>query len=204
MDGIEAERRGETEGDAAVVWDREPHPWRRYAARSIDLGLFGFVGTMAVAILLIILDERLLPWLSGGLPLVSFFVLSPLAWLTSVPPVAFCHARWGATPGKLLCGLRVLDGGGGRPGFSKAVAREGRLLLWGAGFGLPLIGLGCAMRSYTELEGEGEARWDRDSGCVSLARPAVGWQRAGLVAAAAIVVLLKAWGAAESWSALGR
>ncbi len=49
---------------------------------------------------------------------------------------AGCEGRWGATPAKALCGLRVVGPDGGAPGFARALSRAAIYVLAFQGVGL--------------------------------------------------------------------
>ncbi|GJD89438.1 hypothetical protein BHAOGJBA_2965 [Methylobacterium hispanicum] len=87
----------------------------RVAAAFVDaLAIFGIVGASSFGLAVLDPHPRLLQWGCEA----AAYVLSCLL----LPPL--CEARWGATPGKLLCGLRVVDAGGRPPRFGNAVLRN--------------------------------------------------------------------------------
>lgn len=192
MQSLEADGgAGAIEAPAATGSDREPHPWRRYAARVIDLTLLGLIGMAPIFILLLVLAPDAGDWLVGGSWIASLFVLGPLSWFVAAPINAFFLTRWRATPGKWLFGLRVSGAEGGRLRFRQALTRELHLLFWGAGLGLPLIGLLCMVRSYFDLENDNRTRWDAAAGSLVEARGIAGWQLAGVIVGTVLVAAIK-------------
>jgi uncharacterized RDD family membrane protein YckC len=178
---------------AASAWDLEPHPWRRFAARVIDVGIFGTLAVSLAAIVAITIFPLLEIWLAAP-GLASWFILDPLGWILAAPLSALAIATWRTTPGKLLFGIRVIAADGGRLTFAAALKRELVLLWWGIGVGIPLLAFAMAIRSYTELEGEGESKWDSGTGNAVAARAVEGWQRLGVIVGTALFLTIRIGG----------
>ena len=87
----------------------------RVSAAFVDaLAIFGIVGVSSFGFAALGPHPPLLQWSGEAAAYAATcFLLPPL-----------CEARWGATPGKLLCGLKVVDADGRPPRFGKAVRRN--------------------------------------------------------------------------------
>lgn len=111
---------------------RDPfqHPWRRYFARSLDLGLYG-LAILAVLLLgfhvpLEIMASRVVGLLVSWLANLPMLLLEPLML-----------SRWGTTPGKALLGIRVLDPEGQKLSLLQARRRTMTVFAKGMGYGIP-------------------------------------------------------------------
>lgn len=110
--------------------------WPRLFARLFDLWwqipLVGFVLTVVLSLL----SDRFADWVAtaGGAERFAFFCV-PFAFVLDAVLVARC----GASPGKLLLGLRVVTLDGGRPRL-KAALRRG-FGVWFAGLALTIVPL---------------------------------------------------------------
>ena len=115
----------------------EPHPWLRYFARGLDVGLAGLV-------------------VSGAAYLGLHAQLS--SWVAS-----FLICRLGTTPGKWIFGIRVEGFDGGRIGYGAAVGRTLQVFIVGEGAGIPFVNLICNIVSYRAyLRGEVRS-WEEGS-----------------------------------------
>lgn len=179
-------------------WDTTPQPWRRYGARILDVQLFGGVlmilGGVAVGVFG---PEAVYAFITQSGRIGQVLLFGPLSWMLTAPFVALCLAKFGTTPGKLLFGLRVVPAEGGRLGVARAMQREARLLVWGAGFALPLISLITMITSYEKVTKGAPSRWDEDTALTVEARRAQGWQLLGIVLGALVVLVALLWSAVE-------
>lgn len=169
----------------AQAWERAPvAPWSRFAARSLDTLLVGFVGSVVIELVLLFGFQTSLEVVLPLAVMQSFLVL-----LLTAPGVALMYGYTGTTPGKFLFGVRVEGIHGGAPGLSRALLREGDVLVRGLGLGVPIIALITQICGYTTLTRKGESSWDGDArGTVVLYR-APGATRTSL-AAVGIVLLV--------------
>jgi uncharacterized RDD family membrane protein YckC len=178
--------------EAPEGWDWEPHPWRRYAARIIDLTLFGTIGMGLLGLLLNVVAPQAVDWaLSGSLP-ANFAVLPALTWLLSAPFTAWFLSRWRTSPGKALFGIRVVALNGERISYRRALHRELLMTVRGGGVGLPLISFLCMVKSYSDLEAENRTPWDDAAETRSEGGALDGWQYFGRTFGTVILLAIKA------------
>jgi uncharacterized RDD family membrane protein YckC len=141
------------DAESLGAWSPRTRLVRRVCARLLDTLLAVAGGALAGTSLAAVLDEP--HWkvfaaagaFSG--PLFYAFV------------EALALARWGTSPGKALCALRVRTERQARPPFVTAAQRS--LLVWwhGLGAGIPLLTPFTAATSLRGLWRRGVARWDR-------------------------------------------
>ena len=175
-------------------WEFEPHPWRRYGARIIDISLFSFVFFFAFGLLSAALFPALLPYALQPPLWFTILVEIPLSIVTSSICIAFCHAFWGSTLGKWIFRLRIEAADGRRLSLGAALLRECYLVPLGYAFGLPLLSLLTLAMGYNDLENDGETRWDRAVGARPVARIISGIGYAWLVVGAALAIGAKVLG----------
>ena len=143
------------------------HPWRRWFARMVDVTALGFVATMLLTFLLAMaapewLDRRLDAIDSlGRLSNVVYGIVGlAIAW-----PLIACLLTLCGTPGKWLCGIKVVRiADGERPTLGESLRREAMVWSLGIALGIPLLSLLTQVRAHTYLEEHGQAAWDRRLG----------------------------------------
>ena len=118
----------------------EPHPWRRYFARGIDLALVGLPVSF-VQYVLLHRNYTTVSWWED-------IVCALIGWglLLLLEPLLL--ARFGTTAGKWCMGITVTRPDGKRLSYSEALNRTALVWFYGAGLGLPLVELVCNYRSY--------------------------------------------------------
>ena len=131
---------------------RDPHPWRRYFARTFDHTL------LAAAVWFIVVV--LLRWRPAGEGLNN--ITTYVAWFMMMPLEALCLHLWGATPGKWIFGIRVEAAEGGYLQFSEALERCWRAFYTGMGMGVPLLNLYCMFKAYKAHSNTWDTDWDYD------------------------------------------
>ena len=96
--------------------------WIRVAAKLVDgliLVVGNVLGGLAMAGATATLSSA-----DGGSPIVTKLTGSGLQFLLSLAYTAVFLGRFGATPGKMLCGLRVVRSDGSRISYGRALARH--------------------------------------------------------------------------------
>ena len=133
-----------------------PYPVRRYAARAADQLLY------AVLIWIFkgyVFDINLLAQAQGG-GLLLDLVLSTLLFLLLEP----LWLRFtGTTPGKAVFGIHLRSRSGGKLTFAEARTRTFDVWMYGMGFGVPLLNLYRAYKSFRICEENDVLQWDSDT-----------------------------------------
>lgn len=167
---------------------REPfvHPWRRYFARSLDLGIY----SLAIGAVLILGFHVPVQTLSG-------FVRLLLSWLANLPMLLLeplMLSRWGTTPGKAVFGITVLDSEGQKMSLHQARERTAEVFSKGMGYGIPIYELWRNFKSWQSCRNWEWHEWEIFSYTGEPERmkvPGQGWRCAACVGAdAALLGLL--------------
>lgn len=136
-------------------------PWRRWAARLLDIYLNGSVMMFIFGTLFYIIS----PYAAN-----DFFNLisSPggrildiiLTSFASLILGAFMIGIFGTTIGKLIFGIKIVDGKGKKIGITSGWKRELSVWVTGMAIGIPLISLFTMWSQKNKLEDEGSTSWD--------------------------------------------
>lgn len=142
--------------DAAAADVAQPHPWRRYFARSLDVMLAGLAVTLVRSCVL-----HQLPNDSNGSRIVSLI----LAWVVLMLTEPFLLHFWGTTVGKWIWGIRVVSIRDGKKlSLNEAFSRTGLVFACGEGASIPLVNFACNGYSYYRYVKKGEPlAWEGDS-----------------------------------------
>ena len=133
----------------------EPHPWRRYFARGIDLAL---VGLMVSFVQFVLLHHNLVNISKGENVLCG---LAGWGLLVLIEPLLL--SRFGTTAGKWCMGITVTRPDGGRLSYGEALERTAAVWLYGAGLGISIVELVCNYRSYRRYTRGEELAWESGS-----------------------------------------
>ena len=133
----------------------EPHPWRRYFARAIDLTLVGLMVSLVQYVLLHRNYTTVSRW--------EDIVCALIGWglLLLLEPLLL--ARFGTTAGKWCMGITVTRPDGERLSYSEALERTAAVWLYGAGLGISIVELVCNYRSYRRYMNGEELAWESGS-----------------------------------------
>lgn len=136
----------------------EPHPWRRYFARMVDILVFGFLlGLVLLAV----------PGSSTGTANTTFGIpdrlFDWLALIIYIPIEALLLVMFGTTLGKYIYKIKILP----QPHFTFSNAFRRSLLVWwrGLGTGFPLVSLFTLSTAHSALKQKRITSWDRDCNC---------------------------------------
>lgn len=140
------------------AWRVCEHVGRRAVARAIDVAI-GFSIGCACGVLLAETEHWISPWV----PAVLGGTLGLLWW---VLVEATLVSRFGTTPGKRLCAMRVCTTRQARPEPGVAFRRSVGVWLRGLGAGVPVLLPIAALFALKDLSGAPLAPWDRESGLV--------------------------------------
>ena len=133
----------------------EPHPWRRYFARAIDLTL---VGLMVSFVQFVLLHHNLVNISKGENVLCG---LAGWGLLVLIEPLLL--SRFGKTAGKWCMGITVTRPDGERLSYGEALERTAAVWLYGAGLGISIVELVCNYRSYRRYTRGEELAWESGS-----------------------------------------
>ena len=133
----------------------EPHPWRRYFARGIDLALVGLPVSFVQYVLLHRNYTTVSRW--------EDIVCALIGWglLLLLEPLLL--ARFGTTAGKWCMGITVTRPDGERLSYGEALERTAAVWLYGAGLGISIVELVCNYRSYRRYMNGEELAWESGS-----------------------------------------
>lgn len=133
----------------------EPHPWRRYFARGIDLALVGLPVSFVQYVLLHRNYTTVSRW--------EDIVCALIGWglLLLLEPLLL--ARFAATAGKWCMGITVTRPDGERLSYGEALERTAAVWLYGAGLGISIVELVCNYRSYRRYMNGEELAWESGS-----------------------------------------
>ena len=149
LNGFEPDK---TAGARDVV---EPHPWRRYFARSIDLVLVG----LPIAFVQYVLLHRNLANTTEW----ENILCDLIGWGLLVLLEPLLLARFGTTIGKWCMGITVMRTDGRRLSYSEALSRTALVWVYGAGLGLPIVELVCNYLSYRRYTRGEDLAWEGGS-----------------------------------------
>ena len=133
----------------------EPHPWRRWFARGIDLALVG----LPVAFVQYVLLHHNLTIVSDW----ENIVCDLIGWGLLILLEPLLLARFGTTIGKWCMGITVTRTDGRRLSYREALSRTALVWVYGAGLGLPIVELVCAYRSYRRYTRGEDLAWEEGS-----------------------------------------
>lgn len=143
--------------DTAAADVAQPHPWRRYFARSLDLTLAG----LAVSLVRFCVFRQTVDSGGAGARIVQLI----LSWTVLMLAEPLLLHFWGTTVGKRLFGIRVVSiRTGEKLGLSEAFSRTGMVFACGDGASIPLVNIGCNIYSYYRYAVKGEPlAWEEDN-----------------------------------------
>jgi uncharacterized RDD family membrane protein YckC len=158
LDSVGAAR--STAGDR---FDAEPHPWRRYFARSIDTMIGAFAMSAALGAIWVSIDQNGLDTFLRSLHVPGVQLLGNILVLAlATIPNALLIGLTGGSVGKWVFGITVADATGRPIGVIRAFSRELRIWLQGYGLGIPVVALITLIVSYRRLSDQGITAWDQD------------------------------------------
>ena len=150
--------------DVPAGWlSTPPTPWRRYAARTLDIVTIGF-GSVYLAFVIL---RNIAPYTSNNLAR-SFEgpggqVLDAVIsiFLASIVCGAIIGVS-GSSVGKLIFGIMVLDKNNNKIGLSNGIKRDLKVYVRGFGFGIPLVSLVTLIVAFNNLKKNNSTSWDSD------------------------------------------
>ncbi|NCF84496.1 MAG: DUF4339 domain-containing protein [Verrucomicrobiaceae bacterium] len=152
-----AERHAEVQRERAETLPRiNVRPWTRFWARNLDWWFF------FVFCLVLMLGMRAIGWIDTSMEgfMTVFPMLMPVMHLIE----AYCLDRWGATPGKALVGIRVVDAEGNTLDFGAALRRYLGVFVMGMGCYVGPLTLITMPAAYYLLVKNRQSFWDVSTG----------------------------------------
>lgn len=131
------------------------HPWMRFLARSVDVGLYQLV---ICAFLGLVCRVNL-----GGTGRFASWLIGLAALLLMILAEPFWLHFWGWTPGKWMFGLKVRDKWGNKLSIGEGFTRAGGVLAGGYGCHIPFVDLWCAWKFWKRYKNEENCPWDENS-----------------------------------------
>ena len=137
------------------------HPWMRYFARSVDIGVY-----LLVIHLISFLCFRSQALMRLGTFLDWLFNTAMLGVMLLLEPLWLHYVGW--TPGKWLFGLKLRNERGEKLTLEEAFSRSGRVFWEGYGFNIPFYGLWRHWKGYKCCDEARDCPWDGEEGFVYL------------------------------------
>ena len=131
------------------------HPWMRWFARSIDVGLCKLFFLALFLLVFRWYGYMELGWLAETLINIGIYCVSIL-----VEPLWLHYVGW--TPGKWIFGLKLRDKHGDKLSLSQARSRAWQVAWQGDGLSIPFYCLWRNWKSYKCCRDEGDCPWDAD------------------------------------------
>lgn len=181
-----SERFAPPKDEKPLPQDSFQHPWRRYFARTLDLGLYGLALSAVFSLGFHVPVEEL-----SSAP-----VRLLLGWFANLPmlllePVML--SLWGTTLGKALFGIKVLNPEGRKMSLRQAGERTMGVFAKGMGYGIPGYELYREYQSLKDCENRQWHDWETDSYTgepEQMTIPGQTWRCVAYVAARAVTFLL--------------
>lgn len=135
------------------VQEEPPHPWRRFFARTLD---YAMLNCIVRFVLFVVLRIRPIP---GD---ILNILLTVGVGILMIPIEAMLLSKFGATPGKMLMGIRLEDDEEGKYlAFNTALSRSAYVFIAGVGLYLPFVQLITLIYHYCALTGRSARRFKK-------------------------------------------
>ena len=128
-------------------------PWFRYIARLID---FSWFSTVVLVLARLVAADRVARFDPAGAQVLLTIVT---LWLWCIVEPIFL-SRGGESPGKWVCGIRLVPVGTWAPGFETYFERSARVLGRGLFLGVPALSLLAMGQAFFRLRKCGRTWWD--------------------------------------------
>ena len=142
------------EAPDAIADGPQVRPWIRYWARTLDTLVFAVgVGAIFAVIAPEAIETR------ATERLLEFIAL--ILW---IPIEAAFISSFGATAGKALLRINVVNPDGSKLSYPQSLKRSFNVWLRGMGIGIPLVSIISMILAYKSLTNSGKTSWDRIGG----------------------------------------
>jgi len=146
------------------------HPWRRFFARTVDLGTSGVILSFAFMFFILYLagEGYLDPDKATSL---FVFMENPIggaivAYLLWIPIEALFLSTTRTTPAKWIFGIGVVKRNGEKLSFGQSLARAFNVFVKGDGFGISIVLIITRLFAYRRLTKTGTTLWDTSAGSI--------------------------------------
>ena len=138
-------------------------PWRRYAARVLDMSFFGVIAFLLIAVMF----YSVAPYSAYQFFAIfenpsSIIVNVVLSTLLSCVLTGAVIGVSGLSLGKIIFGVMVTDHDGNKIGITKGIQRDLAVFLRGLGLGIPIISLVTMYVAYSNLNKSNSTSWDSE------------------------------------------
>ncbi|MDC9720634.1 MAG: RDD family protein, partial [Gammaproteobacteria bacterium] len=147
-------------------------PWRRYAARLLDIIINGSIGGgLLVFAVYALAPYTAVQWFEHSNPAIDFIVWTVITVVASSILTGITIGFTGSSIGKWIFGIRVTNQNLRPIGVAKGIVRDFSVITRGMALGIPLLSLFFMYHSYRELKQKGITFWDREQAYVVSHRP---------------------------------
>lgn len=138
-------------------------PWRRYAARLLDISFFGGIAFLLISIIFYSVApysaDRFFAIFENPSSIVVDVVLTTV--FSCILTGAIIGVS-GLSLGKIIFGVMVTDHNGNKIGITKGIQRDLAVFLRGLGLGIPLISIVTMYVAYSKLNKSNSTTWDSE------------------------------------------
>ena len=138
-------------------------PWRRYAARLLDISFFGGIAFLLISIIFYSVApysaDRFFAIFENPSSIIVDVVLTTV--LSCILTGAVIGVS-GLSLGKIIFGVMVTDHNGNKIGITKGIQRDLAVFLRGLGLGIPLISIVTMYVAYSNLNKSNSTTWDSE------------------------------------------
>lgn len=168
-----------------------PTPWRRYAARILDLSFFGYLGFLLIALAYYSVAPYSADQFFGMFEHPSAIIIDIMLtiFIGSLLTGAVIGIS-GFSLGKFIFGIIVTDSNGSKIGLLEGVQRDLKVFIRGLGLGIPIVNLFTLYAAHKRLSNDNVTSWDEEKQFRVFHRPSGMGQYLLNVIGIAILVLL--------------
>lgn len=138
-------------------------PWKRFIAKIIDLFALGYITGYSFA--------NSIP---GGLAFLNQFELeffsNIMLTLIIILLEAMLVSMFGTTPGKFIFSIQILNENHQKLSIVKSIMRSLSAVVFGYGFGIPIISLLVMFHNYDLIKNKGSTNYDNSCGAIVITK----------------------------------
>lgn len=154
-------------GNAKIIpkgWlESPPTPWRRYAARMLDLSFFGSIAFLLIAMAYYSVAPYSADQFFGMFEHPSAIIIDIMltVFLGSLLTGAVIGIT-GFSLGKFIFGIIVTDSTGSKIGVFEGIQRDLKVFIRGLGLGIPIVNLFTLYAAHKRLSNNNVTSWDEE------------------------------------------